>query len=349
MKTNYTPTEKLQGIVYAFTEENHYDMVRDLGVEWIRLGIPFPWSNKMHGTVAPGWLDIKEKCKEATDAGLKVMPSVPGMGGWGYNYEEKVTRWDDSWPDFVGAKGTDEYYKNIRDTAAFMCEDLGDLAGDLWQCMNEIDHDLFVGDYPIEVVVDTCRAIVEGIVSVNPDARCGHNFSGWNERSATIGDLLYRPGHSFAYCGIDQYFGSWTGGCIEDWVPVIDERYARWGLPLLINEWGYSSSGATISERPAVVPAGWGDVCVTKSWYHEVPGGHTPEVAAEYFRRGLEIFAKHPHVMGNFLFCFSDAYTCWHCGQENCPAECSWGLTDVECRPKPAYFAAQKAIREYYR
>ena len=34
--------EKIRGIVYAYTQQKRYDMVLDLGVEWIRLGVPFP-------------------------------------------------------------------------------------------------------------------------------------------------------------------------------------------------------------------------------------------------------------------------------------------------------------------
>ena len=62
----------------------------------------------------------------------------------------------------------------------------------------------------------------------------------------------------------------------------------------------------------------------------------------------LEIFAEHPHVMGNFMFCFTDAAVCWHCHHENCPAECYWGLCDVNCVPKKAYYAARDAVRRLY-
>lgn len=342
--------DKILGIVYAYTHEKRYDMVKDLGLDWIRLNVPFPWTDRMHGTPSPYWQKIKGEIREAAEAGLKVMPSAPGMGGMNYNAKEGRTMWHDSWPDFVGVKGTDGYYANVREAAAFMCRDLSPWAGDMWQCANELDIPVFSGDYPIEVSVDTCRAIADGIVSVNPKALCGHNFAGWRPEARDVGDLLYRPGHNFGYCGDDQYYGSWQGGTVEDWPDAIDEMYARWGLPVFINEWGYSSSGATLSKRPAEneIPEGWADVCATKSWYHEVPGGHTPEVAAEYFRRGLEIFAEHPNVLGTLLFCFSDAHTCWHCGQENCPAECSWGLVDVNCKPKPAYYAAKEAVKKYF-
>ena len=343
--------DKILGIVYAYTPEKRYDMVLDLGVQWIRLGVGFPWTDKMFGTRSPHWEHMKEEFRIAVDAGLKVMPGTPGMGGWSFNKEENITKWHDSWPDFVGEKGTREYYDNVRATAKFMCEDLGPLAGNLWQCMNEIDIPTFSGDYPVEVAVDTCRATAEGIMEANPDALCGTNFAGWNENARKVGDLLFRPGHKFRYCGDDQYYGSWQGDTVEKWTQTIDEMYERYGLPVLINEWGYSSSGATLTERPdpSLLPDGWPDVCYTKSWFHDVPGGHTPETAAAYFRRGLEIFANHPHVLGNFMFCFSDATNCWHCGQPECPAECSWGLVDVDCKPKPAYWAAKQAIAEYYR
>lgn len=79
--------EKIRGIVYAYTQQKRYDMVLDLGVEWIRLGVPFPWKDKMHGTVTEEWEKTKKEFREAVDAGLKVMPSTPGMGGWGYDAE----------------------------------------------------------------------------------------------------------------------------------------------------------------------------------------------------------------------------------------------------------------------
>ena len=56
--------------------------------------------------------------------------------------------WHESFPDFVGKKGTEEFYENIRETMRFVCEDLGEDAGMYWQCMNEIDIPVFSNDYP---------------------------------------------------------------------------------------------------------------------------------------------------------------------------------------------------------
>ncbi|NLB17028.1 MAG: hypothetical protein GX827_09530, partial [Clostridiales bacterium] len=158
--------------------------------------------------------------------------------------------------------------------------------------------------------------------------------------------------HPFGYVGNDQYFGSWQGGSIDDWPGVLDSIWDAFGLPILVNEWGYSSRGETLTHEQLMNMEGNTEnlepVCFHKAWCNEMPGGHNEEVQADYIKRGLEIFASHPHVLGNFIFCFSDAHTCWHCGKANCPAECYWGICDVNCNPKPAFYAAKEAIHRLY-
>ena len=120
---------------------------------------------------------------------------------------------------------------------------------------------------------------------------------------------------------------------------------------VLANEWGYSSDGQMAEETPdpSQIPLGLNEVCHTKRWFNQVGGGHTPGIQADYFRRGLRIFAEHPHCLGSFMFCWRDAYHCYHCGEPDCPAECFWGIVDTECRPKPAYYAVKEALEEFYR
>lgn len=333
---NIPAKDKIRGIVYAYTSEKRYDMVTALGVEWIRLNVPFPWSDKMHGEISPAWKAIKADIKFASENGMKVMPSTPTIFGFPR--------------DITGEYGSPEFYKNVRETAAFMCGDLGELAPLLWQCMNELDIPTFSGNVPLDICAETCRQTARGIHDVNPKALAGTNFASWRPESRRVGEILFGGEHPFNYVGDDQYYGSWQGGTIEDWPETLDSMWDAFGLPILINEWGYSSAGKTLplSAIPAVLPPKRNPVCFNKAWYNEIGSGHNETEQALYFRRGLEIFAAHPHVLGNFMFCFSDAHTCWQCGQESCPAECFWGLTDVNCNPKPAYFTAQKAIRELY-
>ena len=330
--------DKIRGIVYAYTPMKRYDMVLDLGVNWIRLNIPFPWTDKIGGTVSDRWKKIKADFEEATNAGLKVMPSTPTI--FGYK------------PEICGEYGTEEFYSNVSRTIAFMAEDLGPLAPSLWQCMNELDIPTFSGDVPLDICIETCRRSAKGVLSVNPGAVCGTNFASWREESHRVGDKLFKGDHPFAYVGDDQYFGSWQGGSVDDWPEVLDSMWDAYGLPILVNEWGYSSKGATLTpdelyncpdNTEHLEP-----VCYHKAWCNEMPGGHNEQVQADYFRRGLEIFAAHPHVLGNFMFCFSDAKTCWHCHKEDCPAECYWGLCTYDCVPKPAYWAAKETIKKLY-
>ena len=342
--------EKILGIVYAYDVKDGYQEILDLGFSWVRMEICFPWEDKMFGTLSPKYLKCKEEIRRAHEAGMQIMPSTPGMGGYYYDEVKKETYYQDAWPAFAGEKGSDIYYKNVAAACEFICSDLGELAGNLWQCMNEIDIPTFSGSYPPEVTTGTARASAEGIVRANPEAKCGINLSRYHEDGLKIADMVYAPGHKFGYIGDDQYFGSWQGKTVESWNDVIEALYERYQLPVVANEGGYSSGGRVMEERPdpSVLPEGIPDVCYEKSWFHQVEGGHTQEVQAEYLRRGLQIFAENPHVLGSFLFCFKDAAHCYHCGASDCPSECYWGITDVEGKPKKAYEVVRKAIKDYY-
>lgn len=324
---------------------------KELGMEWMRLNICFPWKDKMFGTLSEEYIAARQEIRDTHAKGFQVMPATPPLGGFTYDEGEGKTCWHEHFPEFVGKKGTEEFYENVRESMRFICEDLGEAAGIYWQCMNEIDIPVFSNDYPDDILADTARACAEGIRRGNPEARCGINISCYNENAVRIADLVYREGHSFYYMGVDQYFGSWQPGDAENWIGVLDALYERYRLPVLANEWGYSSAGELAEEMPdpALVPKGLPEVCYVKKWFHEVKGGHTPEVQADYFRRGHRIFAQHPHCLGSFMFCWRDAYHCYHCGASDCPAECYWGIVDTQCRPKPAYYAVKEALAEYYK
>jgi hypothetical protein len=241
----------------------------------------------------------------------------------------------------------------VGKTTKFLCEELGEYISGYWQIMNEINISVFTKDYMIEIPTETARVSVEGIVEADKKAQCGINLADYffdRETSVKVADMTYRPGHKFTYVGNDQYFGSWQGGTVEDWSKCIDELWNRYKLPVLANEWGYSSGGEVTLEHPdsKKIPLGWMDVCAAHKWFNECDGGHTEEVQAEYIRRGLEIFAKHPHCIGSFVFCWKDAPICYHCGQAECPAECFWGVVRSDLTPKKAYYAIQKVIGDYY-
>jgi hypothetical protein len=303
----------------------------------------------MYGTISVAYLARKAKILEAYENGMRIMPVTPGLGAYLWVEEEGRTRWVDHWPEWCGPKGSQEFLENVRKTCRWIADDLAGMVGPLWQNMNEIDIPTFRGEYPEQVAADTAIASAEGVMTSDPEALCGINLSHYWDKGIAMADRAYRTGHPFRYIGDDQYFGSWQGGTVESWTDVIDRLYERYQLPVLANEWGYSSDGELKDKPdPADIPLGWPSVCHAFGWHHDVPGGHTPQVQAEYLRRGLEIFSSHPHVLGSFLFCWKDAKSCYHCGQVGCPAECAWGIVDVNGKAKPAYWAVKEAVARHY-
>ena len=342
--------KKILGICYAYNAKDEYDMVKGAGIKWLRLGLPFPWTDKMFGQLSERYVKSKEEIIKAHDNGMKIMNVTPGLGAHLYVEEAGETQWVDFWPDFCGEKGTDEYYSNVRKTCEFMANDTKGLVDGMWQIMNEIDIFIFRGGYSMEVAAETAIASAQGIMDADPEAKCGLNLSHYGEEGLEQMDLCYRPGHPFSYIGDDQYFGSWQGGKVSDWIDVIDKLHERYNLPVLVNEWGYSSIGE-LKDKPedeSAMPEGWPSVCYVFGWHHEVEGGHSEESQAEYLKEGLKIFATHPAVLGSFIFCFKDATHCYHCGQAGCPSECGWGIVDSKGKPKPAYYAVKEMSEEYY-
>jgi hypothetical protein len=342
--------KKIVGISYGYNAGDEYKMVTDIGIDWIRVIVPYPWSDKMYGKLTKDYSDIKKDIIAAHEHGLKIFPFVPGMGGYFYDKKQKKTVFMESFPDFMGKKGTKEFYDNVKESIKFIANDLKEYADDLWQTMNEIDISTFTGEYTDDIVTTVARVSAEAIMELIPNARVGINLAHFEKHSLEMADLAYRKGHKFSYIGIDGYFGSWQCWTVENWTQVVDLLYDRYKLPVVVAEWGYSSGGVVtaIMPDPEKIPKGWMDVCVAKAWFHEVPGGHNEETQAEYFRRGLELFSKNPKVIANFLFCWKDSHTCYHCGQTECPAECFWGIVDEHCKPKKAYYAIKDAIAKYY-
>ena len=224
-------SEKIKGIVFAYNTTGEYDMVRELGVEWMRLGIAFPWKDKMFGTLSEQYLEDREEIRRTHDAGFQIMPATPSMGGFTYDEALGKACWHDSFPDFVGEKGTEEYYENVREALRFICEDLGDDAGIYWQCMMRSIS------LPFPTITRTIswRTPARALRRGDPPRQAGRplrrQHAGYNENAVHMLDLIYREGHSFYYVGVDQYFGSWQPGDVENWNGVIDALYERYHLP----------------------------------------------------------------------------------------------------------------------
>ena len=120
--------DRIRGVVYAYSPEERWDLVKELGTDWIRLNVPFPWADEIGGTVSPRWEKVRTTIRSAYEAGIKVMPSTPTIFG----YPEAI----------CGKIGTPEFFQSVRKAASFMARDLGDAAPLLWQCMDSFQRTL---------------------------------------------------------------------------------------------------------------------------------------------------------------------------------------------------------------
>ncbi len=74
-----------------------------------------------------------------------------------------------------------------------------------------------------------------------------------------------------------------------------------------------------------------------------IPGyGHTYEGQAKFYRDLLPCIYRKPFMAGAFVYSYRDADRCHVCGQDDCPTETRWGLTERDGTPKPAWYAVQE-------
>jgi hypothetical protein len=218
---------------------------------------------------------------------------------------------------------------------------------DLWQIDNEMDIDVFKGPLSIEQSARLLISGARGIKKGNPAAKTSINPAFLGDNSIYLYKTLYSGSQDlFDYAGIDGYFGSWQQGGPRSWIGVIDKIYELTGKPVLIHEWGYSA----VDREPEEDGSGHNlnDVCY-HGWFNVWKNSHSEDEQAEYIKEAMKIFAEHPHVAGNFFFMWGDPKSCFHCGQPGCPAECGWGLMDINGRLRKAYYTLQDTIKKYYK
>jgi len=335
---------------YGLPDYNH---VKESGLEWVRWYVPFPWQDKLFGTPTEYYLKNKEHFRDMKRAGLKTMAFLPCIGSWRWDEAQKANVWQQSIPDWMGAVDTKEFLDHVTQACAWVVDDMGDLIDDLWQTSNEMDITTFRGNYTLDEAAHYMIAQARGIKEARPNALVGINPAHMQDEARYLFDQCYNfAGSPFNYAGIDGYYGSWAGHSVEHWIPVIDEIQRLTRRPVLISEWGYSSGGKVIPKPDDYVQNGdITSVCDLKCWHNAYKGEseHTEALQAEYLEIGLKLFATYPDLLGNFVFCWKDGATCYHCGQSECPAECFWGVVHQDESPKPAYYVIQQMAKEYYK
>jgi hypothetical protein len=326
-----------------------YSMLKAAGIRWLRGHGGLPYEDKVGGKIRPRFEEMVRRCEREAGLGFKILASTPTPGSSRYDPQTKTTHWQYSLPAWAGTHDEDRYYETLRASCAEAARRMKGLA-DWWQIANEPDIETFRGplsdDQMERFLLESARGIKDG----NPAAHCGINLGGPNDYARRLAQKIYGiEACPFDYVGIDGYFGSWQRGGPENWPAFIDEAHALTGRPVIIAEWGYSSlQKGKITDDPERKKHYNQDVCRKKEWGKVWKLEHSPEEQAAYIRACVGIFADHPHCIGNFFFRWGDTATCWQCGQPDCPAECAWGMVDVNGEPKPAFYALKDRNRSLF-
>jgi len=320
------------------------DLMRGAGIDWVRQGFEYPFSDSLGGTTTDEYQRAKTNAKRWVEKGFRIMGVTPllGIGLRERDAEGKLQMvWHDHVPGYMGVPGTAEFQRNYRELCRFLAQDLHGIV-DMWQIANELDITIFAGPLNPRQASDLILDGARGLKMGDPGLIVGTNTAGSDKAYFLYGRLHAEQEGLLDYCGVDAYYGTWQEGGPEMWSDRIAELYELTGTKVLVNEWGYASAGGLLTdEERATQPY----VCEHKKWYHAWDAGHTPEVQAEFVRVAFEGFREQrDKLLGAFFYRWEDQEKCWQCGAPDCPAETAWGLVGIDQTPKPAYVAFRDGV-----
>jgi hypothetical protein len=325
--------------------EADVDRMKEADIGWLRHHFPYPFIDRLGGELSPHYISAREEAARRNAQGFQLMGGTPGLGIGTMQMDAEGSYhlvWRDLYPTWMGRPATPEFLRSYREMCAFLADDLKGLV-QMWQIANELEIPQFAGPLNMR---QACELVIEAarrLKGTDPDLIVGTNTGGSTRSYYLYGRLYADPHAPLDYCGVDQYYGTWQAGGPDTWRERLQELWDLTGLPVLINEWGYSSAGGVASpeERDSRAP-----ICQTHRWRNVWGKGHTPEVQAEYMRVAHDVFCeKRDILLGAFFYRWEDQAVCWQCGRADCPVETAWGLVDRDGNPKPSFYTFKDGVR----
>ncbi len=328
------------------TEEN-LKVLKEAGITFVKIHVPYPFG--ADGTPSNNYLVAKRAAKLIASCGLEVVCQSFTPGGHAFNASTGQIEWTSYLPAVFDDYDDDYFYKLIRQACRYIGKDMAEYCS-CWIISNEPNLNVYTGpmnDTQIAGYINTCAA---GIKEGDPKAYCGVNiFAAADAASARrLIPRFYGEGSCLDYLGLDSYFGTLVQGGAETWDAYIDTYYEMTGVPIMITEFSYSSYVYRAEDRKndshdlSYNSAVCRDKRFSFEWDKNI---RSEKTQAKYATACLEIFEKHPEVIGWCWFSNIDkSGPCWECGDTNCPMESSWGLLRDDGTPKPVL----EAIKAFY-
>jgi len=321
-------------------------LIQGAGIGWVRRSFRFPFVDRVGGETTLEYAETRASAQAAIKAGLHVMGVTP-LPGIGTREPDKdgrfVLKWHSRLPEWLGEPGSEQFLANYEDTCRWLANDLRGIVT-AWQIANELDIVIFAGPLNPRQGCELIARAARGLKEADPSLVVGHNPAGDPLAYYFFGRFYSDLRGLLDYCGIDGYYGTWIDGGPEDWAGRVAEIHNLTGLPILVNEWGFSSAGEvmTAEEASENLPP-----CQIKKWRYTWGTGHTPEGQAQFVKAAFDALrSQRDALLGAFFYRWEDQERCWQCGQPDCPAETAWGLVDLQGRPKPAYDAFRRGVQQ---
>jgi hypothetical protein len=126
--------ELMMGVV-APEPDADVTLMEEAGVEWIRLGCPVPFVDRVRGEVAERYARAREGYGRWADAGIKIMAVTPnpGVKRWEPGPAGKLElTWHRHLPEWFGELGSEQCLNTYEETCAWLADDLRGLV-QAWQ------------------------------------------------------------------------------------------------------------------------------------------------------------------------------------------------------------------------
>ena len=209
-------------------------LIRQANIRWARVDMPFPFQPGKWGELTPEYIAFRSRVKDYADGGLKTMC---------------ITPYPHSFSQFGLDPASPEGLEQVEKICKFMAQDLAPLGSVGYQITNELNVFHFRVPLTLEQAPDFIIAGIKGVHNGDPDAVCGYNSAGVAEDAQGMIQRIKPYHHLIDYMGVDTYKGTWGDGEPDDIIGDINLTYDAVGLPVLVQEFGFSSAGEIFTRQ----------------------------------------------------------------------------------------------------
>lgn len=213
------------------------DCIAAANIRWNREDVPFPFQPGKFGELTPAYIAYRDKVRRCAARGLNTMC---------------VTPYPKAFAQFGVDPASAEGLAVVEETLRWMAADLKAAGLRGYQITNELNVFHFRVPLTMEQVPAFLIAGIRGVHAGDPDAILGYNSAGVGPEVQAMIEQV-RPYHDLVdYMGVDSYRGTWSDGEPDDILGEIDATYNAVGLPVLVQEFGFSSAGEIYTPEEAL-------------------------------------------------------------------------------------------------